>query len=301
MGNIVTKGDKTVVRKAKKHFDLGQKANSKDCLQEALRHYEEAIRFQRQQKPDSVGLATILNRTGEIHWRLGNINAALEYFQDATRILTWKASGSDILAQSFNNIGCIHKERGQYQEAMLFLERARMIREKSGYSKGGLAIVYNNIAVVLKTDPPRHAEAIQFAEQALAIKEKVAPGSASLAISYLFFAQEFPLSCKGLAMCQKAVSIASHLQKPTLMIYCLAVMANISIEADQEEEALELLKRASVMEANVVSKKSLLYCSIQEEFAKALDKCGMPKEAEQARAEVVRIRQAKAPLSLKAN
>ena len=100
-------------------------------------------------------------------------------------------------------------------------------------------------------------------------------------------------------MCQKAFAIALNLQKPTLMTYCLATMANISIDLNQEEEALTLYKRALAIEANVVSKDSLLYCSIQELFANALDRCGMPKEAQKAKAEANRTLQAKAPTSVK--
>lgn len=96
--------------------------------------------------PAPFELAWILNATGWIHLRRGNLEAAerdllsgLERVKDT--------SGYDIIASLYNRLGGVAYQKGQLDQASLYAERGLELRQKIG-DVNAVARSYNNLGLL---------------------------------------------------------------------------------------------------------------------------------------------------------
>jgi tetratricopeptide (TPR) repeat protein len=130
------------------HDNLGSALMQSGKLDEAIHHYEQALRL----KPDyaeahyALGIALML---------AGRVPEAIAYYEQALRL-------DPDYAEAHNNLGVVLKDRGKVPEAIMHYEQA--LRLNPDYAEA-----HNNLGVVLE-DQGKVPEAITHYEQALRIK-----------------------------------------------------------------------------------------------------------------------------------
>jgi tetratricopeptide (TPR) repeat protein len=146
---------------------------------EALRWSEEATHAC-QGLDDKVGLATMYNNIGEIHWARGDYYAALRLLME--NITLQKQLGDRAgLSDSYNIVGLVHKALGDYAIALEWYEKSIAIKKELD-DKEGLAECYNNVGIIYKARG-EYDIAVEWYMKSVAIKEELGD-RAALASTY---------------------------------------------------------------------------------------------------------------------
>jgi tetratricopeptide (TPR) repeat protein len=146
---------------AEAHNSLGVALGKVGKIQEAIGHYEQALRI----KPD---FAEAHNSLGVALEQVGKIQEAIRRYEQALRFIP-------DYAEAHNNLGVVLWRAGRIQEAIEHYEQAVRI-------KPDLAEAHNNLGVVL-AQVGRIQEAIGHCEQALRIKPDYAVAHNSFGVA----------------------------------------------------------------------------------------------------------------------
>jgi protein O-mannosyl-transferase len=130
------------------HSNLAAALASRGQIDEAIQHYEEALRLE----PD---LPEAHNNLGAILDDRGQIDEAIRHYEEALRL---KAD----YPEAHNNLAITLRGRGRIDEAILHYEEALRL-------KPDFALAHNNLAIILE-GRGRLDEAIQHYEEALRLK-----------------------------------------------------------------------------------------------------------------------------------
>jgi tetratricopeptide (TPR) repeat protein len=130
------------------HYDLGTALREQGRMQEAIGHLEQAVRV----KPDS---AEAHNNLGRVFMEQGRLQEAIRHYEQALRI-------EPDCAEAHNNLGNALRRQGRMQEAMAHYEQALRVRPD-------FAEAHLNLGSSL-AQAGKVREAIEHYEQALRIK-----------------------------------------------------------------------------------------------------------------------------------
>ncbi len=131
----------TLMALADVHFYWGKDLSEKYDHLNAIKHYEEAYRINKDLRPKIAAMC--LNNIGFIYASLGNKKEALDYYEQALphcRAVGYRHGE----AKALNNIGMVYYSLGEKEKALGYYEQALPIYQDLK-NRGGEATILNNI------------------------------------------------------------------------------------------------------------------------------------------------------------
>ncbi|HWM93798.1 MAG TPA: CHAT domain-containing tetratricopeptide repeat protein [Thermoanaerobaculia bacterium] len=140
---------------ARSLYQLGYTLDDLAEKQEALRHYEEALRICRELRaagaPNDTFQANVLNSLGHLYVNLGDQDRAVEHLEQALE-LSRQSHDAGKEGAALNNLALVYESLDPGRSRELY-ERAVVLARESGNRNGEVMALNNLAALDLKTDP----------------------------------------------------------------------------------------------------------------------------------------------------
>ena len=106
----------------------GQKSGNENDHVEAIKHYENALRFyERRVNEPLTPKEEILTRLGKQYAITGNYDRALNYYSEAIKVCREENQTSDRIAKLYQEVGVLHLRKGDYENAIKILDEGILI------------------------------------------------------------------------------------------------------------------------------------------------------------------------------
>ena len=251
----------------------------KEEWKEALPHFQESLKIEKEHFDNSLRQGTSLMKLGVVHQNMGgddNTDAAMGYYIDAFEIFDWEEEGSLLCAEALAHIGFIAVD---HHKALQNLFNALEIQVNKGGSKVVQATTHHRIAQVYE-DSRRVQAAMQHYTQAHHLLHEGDPDT--LRISRLCISMVKLLRANGghqvaVQPMSKAMMLQQKLIPNTLeFTESYVLMGDLLIDNEKYEPAMNHLATAAMMQEKLTPGSNLLaktYTKIGE-LMSYLDKHG---------------------------
>ena len=148
--------------------DVGVTYYFQSRYEQALRHFEQALRLSRE-TGDRKEVAASLNNIGLIHRIQGRYEDALAHYRESLAVEREIGNRRGI-ASSFNNVGSVYLSQRRFEKALAQYRKALAVHRELKY-ESGVADVLNNMGIV-RREQGNYEGALQHYRQSLTIKRK---------------------------------------------------------------------------------------------------------------------------------
>lgn len=195
--------------------------------------------------------ADLLNKTGVVHFEIGEYEKALENFRNSFVILE-KRLGPEhpSVATPLSNMGSVFNNTGEYDDALKYLCKALAVREKAlGLEHPAVAQSLNNIGEVFRS-LGEYDKASEYHHKALAVvKSTLGPDHPEVAWTLSSLGTVFLIQGiheKALNKFRRALSVFEKAlgSKHPAVAGVLASLGVVFVEQGKQDDALEAFERA---------------------------------------------------------
>ena len=155
--------------RAKALNSVGVLANRQGDYEQALKFYEESLRFSRK-LGDKRSIASSLLGLGNVSHGQGDYEQALKFYEESLA-LQREIGDKYGIASSLNNLGNVSHSQGDYEQALKFYEESLIFSRKLG-DKRGIAGSLNNLGSVSHNQGD-YEQALKFYEESLALQREI--------------------------------------------------------------------------------------------------------------------------------
>ncbi len=242
----------------------GEAARGISALEDALEHYEVALRIARdhpEQVADQSRLLGAQKARGEVLSFLGRYDAAVQHFEE----LLAHSPPPTVRAQIYRGIGRLYSQKGDLRKAQTNLERALRLFKRARNPEEEIR-AYRDLAFVMERRRD-YARALEYAQQALSIAEESALQTQAtevyhvLAITHLYggdVAESIRYGEHGLRLAVRSGGQLEVVQARNDLAYILHLgKGEVNRALDQAHEAVAMATRLGLPVPLVVSQDTL--------------------------------------------